>query len=165
MLCADGWYARGKVETCDADFLVDSGSTYTIIDVEIYNSLSDETQATLKPVDISLKDVGGHPLDVWGAVDTYIKLKGHAFPCSAVVADLGGEKAAIIGLSFMKQYDCEMSMKRGTLKFLDRSVTKKPFTLKLHMLEGALCARITVESAISIPPRSEMIVSGQFMEW
>ena len=60
------WYVPGEINTVDTDFLIDTGSTYTIMDYELYKSIPIEKRPDLNPVRLILRSANREILQVHG---------------------------------------------------------------------------------------------------
>ena len=136
----------------NTDFLVDSGSTYTIIDYELYKALPKQNVSKLEELDLILKSANGESLKVHGQVSLKLTVgtKECIFPVKVVAL---GDRSTILGLDFMEEFDCVLYMGKGTLRMGKHHVV-------LHRKGDTRCARIQVAQNMYIPPHSEMIISG-----
>ena len=53
------WFVRGCFEGVNSELLVDSGSTYTIVDVELFHSFPCSVQSRLVDCNVSLRSASG----------------------------------------------------------------------------------------------------------
>ena len=149
------WYIPGSVQGVTTDFLIDSGSTYTIIDEELYYAIPDHQRSPLEQISLILRSANGETLNVCGQAKVSIELGRETFVCSVKVVTLG-DKSAILGLDFMDEEDCVLHIAKGIIQ-----INSKSIRLSLHKQTDSKCARIQLIEKICIPPMNEMIVPGK----
>ena len=137
-----------------SDFLVDSGSTYTIVDREFFQGLPDCVQSRFVECDVALGSASGELLKVFGEVNLSLELRNKVFETSVKVVALG-DKTTILGLDFMEQNDCILHMGRGYRRMGVHKV-------HLHHKGDTQCARIQVTETSCVPPDHEVIISAKF---
>ena len=109
------WYASGKIEQIDRDLLIDSGSTYTIIDVDLYNMIPEQQKSPLRDVQLKLRSANGEILKVHGETVINITVGNVVFRQPVKVVSLG-DKSAILGLDFMTNNDCVLYLSKGVMR-------------------------------------------------
>ena len=149
------WYIPGSVQGVTTDFLIDSGSTYTIIDEDLYYAIPDHQRSPLEQISLILRSANGETLNVCGQATVAIELGREIFVYSVKVVTLG-DKSAILGLDFMDEEDCVLHMSKGILQ-----INSKSIRLSLHKQTDSKCARIQLAERLCIPPMNEMIVPGK----
>ena len=85
------WFVRGSFEGIDSELLVDSGSTYTIVDVELFRSFPRSVQSRLVDCNVLLRSANGELLQVFGEVILGLELDGKVYDMSVKVVALGGK--------------------------------------------------------------------------
>ena len=60
------WYASGAVENLKTEFLVDTGSTFTIADIDLYNTIPEQDRPKLEHIDLKLRSANGGYMTVFG---------------------------------------------------------------------------------------------------
>ena len=154
VISASCWFVKGSFEGVDSDLLVDSGSTYTIVDIELFRTFPESVQSKLVNCNVSLRSASGELLRVFGEVSLGLELDGKVYEMCVKVVALGG-KSGILGLDFMEQNDCILHLGRGYMRIGVHKVS-------LHRIGDARCARIQVIETSCIPPDHEMIIQGKF---
>ena len=149
------WYIPGKIHCVNTDFLVDSGSTYTIMDFELFNQIPEENKPELEYCDLVLRSANGELLKVHGQVELTLEIGRESFVYPVKIVSLG-DKSAILGLDFMETEQCDLLLGKGVL-----NIGSKSCKLSLHKQSTSKCARIQVAQSVCIPPNYEMIISGQ----
>ncbi len=95
----NGFYTRGVVSGVGLDFLVDCGSTMTILSSKVYNRMDPETTPRLRPWTNSISGVGGTNIPVLGFADMTIAIEGRSFTNKVVVCDVVPD--GILGQDFL----------------------------------------------------------------
>ena len=134
-------------------FLVDSGSTYTLVDKNIYDQLDSKFQPVLKPVSLGLTVANGEKLKVYGETVLNLDIGGFSLQYPVKIVSLGNLDA-ILGIDILEDYDCVLRPARGILELGGKK-------LKLHRTLGEnRCARITVAKTVHIGPEKEIVIQG-----
>ena len=150
------WYIPGKMSDVKTQLLVDSGSTYTIMDHDLFQAISEDKRPKLEKISLVLRSATGEKLMVHGQAKMEIVLGNQNFQFPVKIVSLG-DKSCILGLDFMGKHECILNMGKGLLQ-----IGSSPRQLlKLHKQNTSKCARIQVASKICIPPSHEMIISGK----
>ena len=155
VISSTGWYVPGKLQGVPTDFLIDSGSTYTIIDEELYEGLPENVKTPLEPLEMVLRSANGEILKVLGQTNMQLEIGNQTFQYPVKVVALG-DNSAILGLDFMSDEECVVYMGNGIMQIGSKSVR-----IRLHKQSEIKCARIQVEHTVCIPPNHEMIISGK----
>ena len=148
------WHVAGSVEGKSTDFLVDSGSTYTIVDFKFFKNVHNGNMDELEPIDLTLKSLSGEHLKVHGQIN--LNLTVGTIVCNFPVKIVSlGDNSTILGLDFMEQFSCILYMGKGTMKM-------GPHDVILHRKGDTRCARIQLVQNTYIPPKSELIIQGSY---
>jgi hypothetical protein len=147
------WYTNASINGINTDILIDTGSTYTIVDIDFYNSIEMSKRLELRKININLRNANGQTLHVHGETELQIEIGKEIFNFPVKVVSLG-DKSTILGLDFMEEYDCILYMSKGILKL-------RKYSIKLHRINDTRCARVQVTENVIIPPRHEMVISGK----
>ena len=94
-------------------------------------------------------------MEVVGESNLLLRLNGHGFYQSAIVADLGNI-SGILGLDFLARNDVTINTSKGVLSFPN-------FKVKLSNTSesDSYCARVQLMETVHIPAKSEMFVKGK----
>ena len=94
-----GLYITGKIRSTNCCFLIDSGSTDTIISASTYHKIERERRPILKTVNVNIQQVDGTPLPVLGAALVEIQIGKAVHLVNAIFADIKCE--GILGMDFL----------------------------------------------------------------
>ena len=142
-----GLFLKCKLFGQPVSFLVDSGASCSLIDVNIYMSLCSDRQIPLSEIKESFVLADGSELAVFGEIEVNLRVGQRVFPQSVVVADLGGE-GAILGLDFMRKYRAVLRPYTGQMN-LGRE------TVQLYREKGRQrCSRVSLGGSLTIQPCS-----------
>ena len=153
LISSSCWHIHGEVEGIDTEFLVDTGSTYTILDIGFYKDMESQNSKPLEEVNLSLRSASGNLLKVYGQTVVNITMGNRSFETLVKVVDLG-DRTTILGLDFMTTYNCILNMGQGFMKIGHK--------VRLEQKNGAKCTYIKVAKEFCVPPNHEMIVQGTF---
>ena len=148
------WYLQGEIGHMDIDFLIDSGSTYTIIDNDIFESIPVEIRPQLEETNLRLRSANGELLKVHGKTVLNLHIGNKVFNSPVKVVSLG-DREVILGLDFMSDHDCVLYLADGILQIPSHSLK-----IKLHKQGDNNCARIQASEDIFIPANSEIMMCG-----
>ena len=154
LISSSCWYARGAVEGNSTEFLIDTGSTYTILDIRFFRDIESKIDNPLTSANVSLRGASGNLLKVFGQVVVTLNIGGRSFEMEVKVVDIG-DKSTILGLDFMSNFDCVLNMKQGFMRIEGQKV-------KLARKNETKCVYIKATNEFCIPPNHEMIVQGKF---
>ena len=153
VLSSSCWHVQGTIEKLHADFLVDTGSTYTVIDKDFYELIPEFERPPLQPIKLKLKSANGEMLRVYGQADLNLGIGNHCFKYPVKVVALG-DRTAILGLDFMNQEDCVLHLAHGLLQ-----IKSQGFKVSLKKSEDNFCARVQVSDTIHVPAWHEMLIT------
>lgn len=148
------WFINSKIGGISTDMLVDTGSTYTIVDIGFFNNIPLKNRSELRKVNLTLKNANGQNLQVHGEAELSLEIGNKILDFPVKVVSLG-DHSTILGLDFMEDYECSLLLGKGILKI-------GKFSEKLFRKGDTRCARVQIAESVSIPPRNEMIISGKF---
>ena len=95
------------------DFLIDNGSTSSILSFKKYNELRPEHKPDVRPIKIVVYDASGNIIQCHGAIDTKICLGGFEFEQTLIICDI--HQDGIIGQDFLLKYAETISYKHGRI--------------------------------------------------
>ncbi|KAK3082555.1 hypothetical protein FSP39_002615 [Pinctada imbricata] len=106
----NGLYISGFLHDVPADFLVDSGSTCTVISNKLFTKISPKERPVIKQSSRVFKNVNNQSLKVYGSTKITVSLEGTSFSHEAFVADIMPD--AIIGQDFLLKYANKIDLKK-----------------------------------------------------
>ncbi len=148
------WYVSGQLSGLKTDLLIDSGSSYTVMDRNLFLEIPEKQRPSLNKINLVLRSATGEKLKIFGQANMEIQLGSKKFATTVKVVSLG-EKTAILGLDFMESQDCTINMGKGIIRM------EPDLKLKLHRKSVHKCARIQASENVCIPPHHEMIITGK----
>ena len=148
----NGYYVTARINGQSVDFLVDTGSTVTMISPKCCERIYRGEKVNLVPTTFQLKGVEGTLISVEGQMNSSMTFNGAVTRQSRiVVADINQD--AILGNDFMVSAKCNLCLHRQVINIDGVDV-------KLWQMPGstALACRVEVREAVQIPPRSMRLV-------
>ncbi len=112
------------------------------------------SQIRLEPSDLELTMADGSSLEVVGEMRENFTIEDRKFTLNFRVAPLGGLDG-LLGLDFLETAKATVDFLLGQFNIGSKQL------LKLHKQDSDLCFRIEVASNITVPPRSEMMITGK----
>ena len=146
-----GLYITGQLNGHEVDCLVDTGATLTVLSTRAWKMI-DGQASKLESFEKEIVSASGNPLDVKGTVTVNLDFGATKCSCDVIVADI--ESDIILGLDFLKNQKGHINVETNSLILGD-----KKFDLNCHGKLG--CYRIVISETVTVPARSEMIVSGK----
>ena len=95
------------------DFLIDNGSTGSILSSRKFNELRTDLEPILRPFDTFVYDASGNVIPSHGAVDVKISLGGCDFEQTLIICDI--QQDGVIGQNFLLKYAENISYKHGRI--------------------------------------------------
>lgn len=146
----NGFYISGFLNGLPIDFLIDSGSTSTIISSKNYEFLPDDSKPELARSDLVLKGVNGVQLQTLGMVTFEITFKDQKKNQTAIICDI--EQPAILGQDFLIKNVDRIDYRKMEIKVGNNSL---PCWVKGEA--EAVCA-VHVAEFTTIPPLTGKLV-------
>lgn len=147
-----GLFAECKINGVQAECLIDTGATLSIISKKAWDTVRQHGSSDVVPFNSTILSASSDRLVTYGKAELVVEISGVQCIADLVIADI--ENDVILGLDFLKDNNCHLDLTKDTLYIKEKSC-------KL-VLGGKLgCFRVTVAETVTIPPRSEMIISGK----
>ncbi|CAG2188088.1 unnamed protein product [Mytilus edulis] len=135
-------------------FLVDTGSTISLLNLEMYSSIT-EGKPGLYPLsknNLQFETVSGEIITSLGTTSVDIKVGVHVFTQQVVVADI--PESGILGVDFLDKFGAQMDFKKKTI-YIDGNA------FHLSSDTRKLCCKVSLSKDTYIPPNSEIITTGK----
>ncbi|KAK3090718.1 hypothetical protein FSP39_014054 [Pinctada imbricata] len=145
-----GIYVDVLINGVPGKFLVDSGSTVTIISREHFEQLN----LVLHDTDMKVFTANEKEMPIDGFTEVTITLGQKQVKIQAVVSSILAQ--GILGLDALKE--CGYLLDISDARFISKDMSH---TLPLTFEGRVGCFRITSCQTVSIPPRSEMVIQGK----
>ena len=148
-----GLFVEGLVRSTKCRFLIDTGSTDTLISSEVYHKIPKEKRPVLETVDVQVKQVDGSQLAVLGKALVEVQVGRTTHPVKAVFAEM--KYSGILGMDFLVPTG-------GNIGFQLREWRLNGERIKC--LNGAgepFIGRVVVSQTTVIPPGHEAVVPGK----
>ena len=108
-----GFFHKGFILKMPIDFLIDNGSTGSILSSHKFNKLRTDLEPLLRPFDTFVYDASGNVIPSHGAVDVKIFLGGCDFEQTLIICDI--QQDGVIGQNFLLKYAENISYKHGRI--------------------------------------------------
>jgi predicted aspartyl protease len=145
-----GLYVKAKINGVEANCLVDTGATLTVVSTKLLQSSS--YPSTLESFKQDVVTASGSPLDVEGKTSVVIVLNGHKSLADVIVSNIDVD--AILGLDYMKAQQIVVDV-------ANEIITIGHETIHLNCAGPIGCYRVVAAEKVEIPARSEMIIEGK----
>ena len=164
----NGFYTNCKICGVNAHYLIDSGSTSTLLSHRIYQKIDPSLRPQLKANKFKVKNVNGIDINVYGHANISIKLGKNEYFHQVIVCDISPD--GILGQDFMlehvKKIDYEKYMlhtETGQISCWlggNSSITCRVIAEETTYLPANSCAWISVK----IPSQEHMETKTAFVE-
>ena len=145
-------FAKITVQNRNCRFLIDTGSSVSILAKSIFTEIGGET-SQLQKVEQTLSTADGTPMNVLGSAAYEIEISEYATQLSLVIADISGVDG-ILGMDFLSEPG--VTINAGQCKLHIQGQTISLFR------DGSIhCARVKLGQKVSIPPCSEIEVKAK----
>ncbi len=98
----NGFYTGGMIEGISTKFLIDTGSTASLISIQLFDTINPSSRPHLKEMKQFVNDVNGSSLKVYGHANMNIRLGETEYIHTIIVCKM--KPQAIIGQDFLMQY-------------------------------------------------------------
>ena len=148
-----GWYLEVVINEKPIDFLVDTGSSLTVVDDSVYQKISECMDVPIAKTDLEVSCADGHPFELLGEINVEMKINELEISQNVAVATLG-ENCGVLGLDFLENHDCVLFPVKGKLKLGSKMI-------KLHRRGSNRCCRLVANKSVIVPPKQAMFVKGR----
>ena len=148
-----GLYVNGKLRSQNCRFLIDTGSTDTIVNASIYHMIDSKQRPKLEQEAIQIQQVDGSPLPILGAAWVEIQIGQTTQLVKVIFADI--KCSGILGMDFLLPTGGSLDFRRLSLKMNGEEIkctsqAGEPFV-----------GRLVVSSTTSVPAGHEAIIPGR----
>ena len=152
----DGYFVCAKVNEKPVTMLCDSGANVTILNSSLLNrsTWKDSVEPSLSPVNTMLLTITGESKPFLGKAVVQICLGKCTFQHEVLFADITQD--GILGIDFMMKNKCDLIISKSCLK-----VKGEEIPCYMSSSSHPLCCRVALVENVSVPPESEIIVSGK----
>ena len=142
----NGFYTNGQISGVECEFLIDNGSTITILSERKFNEITNDKRPTPEPFLTPILDASGGTIKTLGKINVSIDLNGHSFLQTVLVCDIGLD--GIIGQDFLLKYAKEISYQKG-------EITTEHTNIRCWVgCDNAVSCRVLVRRTTVVPPNS-----------
>ena len=141
------YYVNGRIDTCRGKFLIDTGSSISVVATEVLGKLNQKIN--IEPTDRKVRTANGGLLDIKGTCSLSIRLDHLTFQQEFIIADVE-ESLGILGVNFLDQYRADIKIKKRILKTDQGKV-------KLHKHGAQVCNKLQLYENVTIPAQSETL--------
>ncbi|CAG2221978.1 unnamed protein product [Mytilus edulis] len=147
-----GMYVELLIHDILVKFVVDTGATLTLVSTKVYDLIPDLYRPHLNATKSQIKSACGNYLNLRGKGNFKLDFGTERFTSEAVVTEL--QVDGILGLDFMKKNKCLVDVSENIFHIDNLSVPL--------IFQGTLgCFRVVSTESVTIPARSEIVVSGK----
>ncbi|MCG7878801.1 MAG: retropepsin-like domain-containing protein [Candidatus Thiodiazotropha endolucinida] len=109
----NGFYTNCRICGVDAQYLIDSGSTSTLLSNKIYQKIDPCLRPQLKENKFKVKNVNGVDINVYGHTNITIKLGKNEYFHQVIVCDISPD--GILGQDFLLEYVKKIDYEKYTV--------------------------------------------------
>jgi hypothetical protein len=143
-----GIYVQGKIGGVEGRFLIDPGSSGTLLSKRSYDSITQEEKPELEAGTAAVQQADGKPMIEYGGSRMKVQIGGYRTTADVTVVEMDTD--AILGMGLLITLGCVLDIKNLPLKLHDE-VINTVFRLAEKIV---LC----LGKSVTIPPGKEVIV-------
>ena len=146
----NGLYVTAFMKTVPVQFLVDSGSTLTLISYNLFMKMCTDKELKLQKSDCQIKDANGKNLKTYGTAQMKILFCDKIFEHNVLICDILPE--GILGQDFLLKYVLKIDYKKLCLCLE---------TMKIPCWiggEAEMVCLVQARETIQIPPESQVFI-------
>ncbi|KAJ8024719.1 hypothetical protein HOLleu_34708 [Holothuria leucospilota] len=136
-------------------FLIDSGSSITLVSKETFENLPEEIKQTRKKGKKTLWLADGSQIENKGTLRLDMEVGGAVLEHEVHIADIGSD--AILGLDFLMNHHCLLDWHNGVIKLNGKDVTLQ------SKKDQAGIFRVKVTETVIVPSGHELVVGTQLV--
>ena len=151
-------FVNGSIGGVNTTFLVDTGSNITIVTPEVFNRIPESVRPALDTVITEMVLADGRSLPFKGKAILTLRLGRTVVEHEIWIADIGLE--GILGMDYLQKMNCELISEQGEYR-----LTLPEGSVKCgQSSNGSVCCRVAVAETVTVPPGTEMLVPGMYVE-
>ena len=147
-------YVKGRIGPVDGIFLIDTGSSDTLLSSKVWQSIPMKEKPQLKALTTTSEQADGSPLSLIGCADMEIRVGTACAVMTVTVADISS--SGIIGMDYLEATNCKINIAGRELIMNDE--------IQVPCVDSnsrSFCARITTREKVTIPALHEVIIFGK----
>ncbi|KAK3580653.1 hypothetical protein CHS0354_017923 [Potamilus streckersoni] len=109
----NGFYTNGMIDGTKFIFLIDSGSTASLLSYSTYQKLYGENKYMLTPFETKVNDVNGNEIHTYGSINVATNFSGISFSQKVIVCDVSQD--GILGQDFLLNHVNKINYKQFLL--------------------------------------------------
>ena len=148
----NGFYTNGLIYNFSVNFLVDSGSTASVITTDIFEKLPSNLWCLLVPNKSEISDVNGNNVSSIGSITLDIKLGQEIFSQTFLVCTISQD--GILGQDFLLKQVSKVNYKRMVLHTHNNKEIQCWIGGKANMI-----CRVEVKNTVKIPPMTSLMLA------
>ncbi|MCG8047963.1 MAG: RNase H-like domain-containing protein, partial [Candidatus Thiodiazotropha endolucinida] len=152
-ISASGLYVTAKIDRINADCLVDTGATLTIVSSKVWEVINDKKALT--QFDTPLVSATGDTMKVKGRTELSMTFGDSQYTVPVIIADMDID--VVLGIDFMQEQDVSVNVAHRKM-----IIGKQEFPLQCSGKIG--CYRVVLTDKVEIPAGSEIITQGKVNE-
>ena len=149
----DSWVLPVVINGVSTHALLDTGAGCCLLSKAVFEAMPKSRYPITRRAR-DLQAVGGFDLQTMGDMVCDVVVNGRNFAIDMVVSTVNESIGCFLGMDFLQQHECELSVKNGYL-FIGGMRVK----LRRESTTNSI-ARIRLAADVTLPPRSEMTVTG-----
>ena len=145
-------YVKGELNGVQADFLVDSGASVSLMHPRVFNGIPVESRPRLEKVQCEITAANGSQITSAGKATFRLCFGSIQVEHPMWVAEVQDD--VIMGLDFLEKY-CQVDYVTGTVTCCQQEISGVKTKSK------GMCRRVVLQHKVVIEPRCEQTVMGQ----
>ena len=149
----NGWILPVVINGVATGALIDSGASTSVLSKSVYRAMPNSARSAVRADHEIIRGVGDSVMTPLGRMRVELEIKGVIYPLEMVVSSGDETAGCYLGMDFFDAYGADCSLRDGVFTIGDTSMR-----LRKERLQDQ-CARVRVDTPVTIPARSEMHVS------
>ena len=109
----NGFYTKGETFGLDVEFLVDNGSTVTLLSKSAFDNIPKTNQGIVDPATLKVRHANGNLIKTYGSLIVPINFNGKVYNQRSINCDIGQD--GILGQDFLLRYVSRINYKQYVL--------------------------------------------------